>query len=111
MTDTKLLALARAVYPQHDVHTYTGVTDQVYWKWRAKPEDGHYTVWNFDPANNSDQFVAVLAWLLRNIATIVTHRNVEVWHSNDILVCDIEHDGTPSGLRAAVTEAGMRVVG
>ena len=64
----------------------------------------------FDPANNGDQAIAVLAWLLRNFRCDLSHNAVTVWHSNDILICDIDYDGTAAGLRKAVTEAGMRVV-
>lgn len=101
MTDTeKMLALARAVYP-----------DMV---WEA---NSHHVVAQcngfcviFNPAdsrannpNSDEQFADTLAWLLRNGARI--HPGFVEWK------CDFPHDGTPSGLRAAVTEAGMRVAG
>lgn len=115
MTDTtKLLALARAVYgewahvgPHYDIPAngpvvYTDIAV------RIATDNG---IDPFDPANNIEQAWAVLAWLLRNRRCDLSHNAVTVWHSNDILICDIDYDGTASGLRKAVTEAGMRVVG
>ena len=99
MTDTmKLLALAIAINP---VVVWTTEGDTVF-----DLREG--TI--FDPANNIEQAWAVLAWLLRNRRCDLSHNAVTVWHSNDILICDIDYDGTEAGLRKAVTEAGMRVV-
>ncbi len=113
MTDAqKMLALARVVMP----HV----------KWFVMDGKVIGSAMQFDPANNSDQFVAVLAWLLD---VSLTHRfegkDCEAWidvsgpcvrkmvhHGvRHIPVQTWAHDGTPSGLRTAVTEAGMMVAG
>ena len=106
MTDNKRLALAKAVFPERDV-AENGLDGRTW----ITTIDGAPSPWvPFDPANNGDQAIAVLAWLLRNFRCDLSHNAVTVWHSNDILICDIDYDGTAAGLRKAVTEAGMRVV-
>ena len=94
MTDQRLLALASKVYPDREwLESDTTVFDLV---------DGIYHG-QFDPANNADQFVAVLAWLVFNHAATIGR----YWVS--LPVFSIEHDGTAAGLRQAVTDAAVRV--
>jgi len=116
MTDA-MLRLARAVYS--DV-TWTsdggGECEDVF--------DLHEgTI--FDPANNSEQFVEVLAWLLSPALSMahpkqalftVTSWNVMRSRFEDdcmepVTMFSVAHNGTPAGIRAAVVEAAVRVAG
>lgn len=116
MTDTtKLLALARAVYPDAVIESEGGVVF-VYGKRHRE---------FFDPILHDYQFVDVLAWLLswalresdpeKRFFTLGTWNISRMRFDEGLLeptICwSVGHDGTESGLRAAVTEAGMRVVG
>lgn len=96
-----LLRLARAVYPGR---AYEVTTDLRY------GFNGAYVSGEkFDPANNSEQFVEVMAWLLGQDSM-----NQVDWYGVDYLAdgfrC-IPHNGTPAGIRAAVVEAAVRVAG
>ena len=121
--EQKMLALAKKVYPEHEwfiTKSGTVVFDAL-----TDPLCSNPFV-PFDPANNSDQFVAVLAWLLRQRPTHLYEReNRESWYDlsglyvykkvwydrRDVAVWSVKHDGTAAGLRKAVTDAAMRVVG
>jgi len=67
----------------------------------------------FDPANNSEQFVEVLAWLLRQDQCLSIDRYLVEMAHGDTAMCCVEsrhkHNGTPAGIRAAVVEAAVRV--
>ena len=109
MTDTtKLLALARAVYPD---------AQKI---WRDESELKLYVhedcgaITQFDPANNSDQFVAVLAWIIvtcKGYFDCGRPDHVALFNTDRDDWDLFPHDGTAAGLRAAVTEAAMRVAG
>lgn len=96
MTDT-MLRLARAVYPQH--------------KWQ-QTADGEvfasFRVIPFDPANNADQFCDVLAWLVDALPDLHIAKCSVTYSRNGFHI--ERHDGTASGIRAAVVEAARRVV-
>ncbi len=115
MTDPRLLALARAVYPESVEHD---------------EETGEIVVGpccaSFDPRNNDSQAWAVLAWLLnQKLPHRYDCRIYTAWievsghgiykmisdKGEGVAIQSWKHDGTDSGLRAAATEAGMRVVG
>ena len=64
-------------------------------------------IWN--PKDDAGQNDEVQCWLLWQKRTHIDHNGVTVWHSNDILICDIDHTNTPASLRAAIVEAAERV--
>lgn len=100
MTDNKRLALARAA--GFDAHINRHGTIYI------EDPEGECP---FDPEHNSDQFVGVLAWALVNGVNIRSD-NVFWYPTPESCRFErIDHDGTAAGLRKAVTEAGMRVVG
>lgn len=125
MTDA-MLRLARAVYgeaahvgPHYDNHldgTWT-YTDCIV---RIATDNG---IDVFDPANNSEQFCEVLAWLLSPALSLAhpekaffTVTSWNVLRSRFIDDClepvtmfSVGHNGTPAGIRAAVVEAAVRV--
>ena len=106
-----MLKLARAVYPDNDPQTYQGLSNVVYWKWRANPSDGHYTVWSFDPANNDSQAVAVELWLLNKDANNSISKGCILYVATDATgwAKRAEYFHDPASFRAAVTKAALQV--
>lgn len=104
-------ALARAVYPERQVAT---VVPHIVLMWPAstvpKGRIDYTPAECFDPANNSEQFVEVLAWLIGR--EIYDAWNVCLDGSMGY-VCwnQIRHDGTAADIRRAVVEAAIMVAG
>lgn len=110
MTDSKRLALAKAVFPERDV-AENGLDGRTW----ITTIDGAPSPWvPFDPANNSEQAIAVLLWL-HTIGEIEICRycvgvsTFVVYPYNDVPAISIPHDGTSAGLRQAVTDAALMV--
>lgn len=121
-----LLRLARAVYPDAQIEIVCG---EVHVSWRSPLPlaDGSHPVLGlpFDPANNSEQFCEVLAWLLSPALSLAhpekaffTVTSWNVLRSRFIDDClgpvtmfSVGHNGTPAGIRAAVVDAAVRVAG
>jgi len=103
MTDQDaMLKLARAVYP----NAQNVWRDASELKLYVHEDCGAIT--QFDPANNDSQAVAVLCWLLK-AQEFAKVGDAAVFFSDSMEL--FWHDGTPAGLRAAVTKAALRVVG
>lgn len=113
MTDATRLALARKVYPNEEWYLQAGCICAA----------GVITTDQFDPEHNDSQAWAVLAWLTKNglhsigsanvniKVTVAVRVNQDGLHEMRPAKQSIPHDGTAAGLRQAVTDAGMRVVG
>lgn len=99
-----MLRLARAVYGA-DAAWRDGSEPRVY----VRKDYGAIEI--FDPANNYEQAWEVLAWLLRvNAAAFdIDGHRVHGYVGANPITC--KHNGTPSGIRAAVVEAAARVAG
>jgi hypothetical protein len=63
----------------------------------------------FRPHEDAAQAWEVLCWLLGRIRTHIDHRSVVCWYSNDILLCEYDHNNTPDTIRRAIVEAAVRV--
>ena len=120
-TQESLLALAKAVYPDVDwlAHAYPqGITGTPN---RGEHPYNHVYI-RFDPANNSEQAMEVLCWLIR-AANCNAFRFGSVDIRQTAIVIGIsmtgdesrasyfDHDNTPASLRAAIVQAACRVVG
>ena len=123
-TQESLLALARAVYPNRAFRAdgvrivYEAKTS---WVSLMGPVSSITDV-AFDPANNSEQAMEVLCWLIR-AANCGAFRNGTVDFRQTAIVIGVsimgdesrasyfEHDGTPASLRSAIVQAACRVVG
>lgn len=95
---SKRLALARAVYPDHNWQEHGGDVFM-----------GCCEGETFDPENNPSQAVDMLVWLLK------TGRACVLFDSINVLIVDqaeesFLHDGTASGIRRAVVQAAERCV-
>ena len=105
-----MLRLARAVYPEKAFIVNDGRVYSIYCE--------------FDPANNSEQFVDVLAWLLRQrpmhwydgeerrvwIELVAGQIHKTIYAEGEYITLQTwNHDCTPAGIRAAVVEAAVRV--
>ena len=102
---TELLALARAVYPDTEWFDDAGMC------WLTAAERTGRAISGFDPANNSDQAIEVLAWLLRGPRIEVDGDSIFTYDEDRFIdIVYAQHDGTASGLRMAIVEAAMRVL-
>lgn len=107
MTDA-MLRLARAVYPEWEWKVDEGRPYRMVRidRYEIFAPDGHDAQYSMA----SRQFCDVLAWALDNGINV---RDDEVfWYPTieTIRAERISHDGTASGIRAAVVEAARRVV-
>ena len=114
-TQESLLALAKAVYPKRDWYDRHGracTNEHTTWQAMDGPVS-ECTVVHFDPANNSEQAVEVLCWLMaRDSCNEVCHDTIVFYPRPGRFVTPehIAHDNTPDSLRAAIVQAACRVV-
>lgn len=109
-TQESLLALAKAVYPNRAFRAdgvrivYEAKTS---WVSLMGPVSSITDV-AFDPANNSEQAMEVLCWLMAQPSfDRLTENMIETW---DAHINRTRHDNTPASLRAAIVQAACRVV-
>lgn len=108
MKPADILRIARETHPVCNQFFFIA-DDAVYWQPEEDLSADDCT--RFDPLNSSADTFAVMAWLLNQKRTVIECRAVCCYHSNDIVICDVAHDGTEAGLRRALVEAAKRVVG
>lgn len=102
MTTTKqLLGLAMAVYPDSEWKMDGGLPYRMVRTDRYEIFAPHGDERQYSMAMH--QFCDVLAWLLR--------KGVVIYPASIVWKCDFQHDGTADGLRQAVTDAAVRVMG
>ena len=108
-TQESLLALAKAVYGER-VYTGAGcLWIRGEYKFPSPPKNSEL----FDPANNSEQAMEVLCWLMaRDSCNEVCHDTIVFYPRPGRFVTPehIAHDNTPASLRAAIVQAACRVV-
>lgn len=114
-TQESLLALAQAVYPNRAFRAdgvrivYEAKTS---WVSLMGPVSSITDV-AFDPANNSEQAMEVLCWLMaRDSCNEVCHDTIVFYPRPGRFVTPehIAHDNTPDSLRAAIVQAACVVV-